>query len=95
VIRELLSAGLMHGDVMTVYGDEGLHSHTVRPVLNDAGQLAWQAQPALSTDTSVVRNVTEPFAATGGLRLLQGNLDCESIRSAGRSLDDHSTGQSI
>lgn len=82
VIRELLSAGLMHGDVMTVYGDEGLHSHTVRPVLNDAGQLAWQAQPALSTDTSVVRNVTEPFATTGGLRLLQGNLGRAIVKAS-------------
>jgi phosphogluconate dehydratase len=82
VIRELLSAGLMHGDVMTVYGDAGLHSHTVRPVLNDAGQLAWQAQPALSRDTSVVRNVTEPFAATGGLRLLQGNLGRAIVKAS-------------
>ena len=67
---------------MTVYGDEGLHSHTVRPVLNDAGQLAWQAQPALSTDTSVVRNVTDPFATTGGLRLLQGNLGRAIVKAS-------------
>jgi len=73
VIRELLSAGLMHGDVMTVYGDDGLHSHTSRPVLTENNQVQWQALPAHSTDTSVVRNVTEPFAATGGLRLLQGS----------------------
>ncbi|WP_423707894.1 phosphogluconate dehydratase [Undibacterium sp. WLX3042] len=82
VIRELLSAGLMHGDVMTVYGDEGLHSHTVRPVLSDAGQIAWQAQPALSTDTAVLRNVSEPFAATGGLRLLQGNLGRAIVKAS-------------
>lgn len=82
VIRELLSAGLMHGDVMTVYGDEGLPSHTVRPVLSDAGQIAWQAQPALSTDTAVLRNVSEPFAATGGLRLLQGNLGRAIVKAS-------------
>ncbi|MBR7793502.1 phosphogluconate dehydratase [Undibacterium sp. FT147W] len=82
VIRELLSAGLMHGDVMTVYGDEGLHSHTVCPMLNDAGQIAWQAQPALSTDTAVLRNVSEPFAATGGLRLLQGNLGRAIVKAS-------------
>jgi len=82
VIRELLSAGLMHGDVMTVYGDAGLHAHTVRPALNDAGALEWQALPALSTDTSVVRNVTDPFAATGGLRLLQGNLGRAIVKAS-------------
>lgn len=82
VIRELLSAGLMHGDVMTVYGDAGLHAHTVRPALNDAGALEWQALPALSTDTSVVRNVADPFAATGGLRLLQGNLGRAIVKAS-------------
>ncbi|MFZ6847805.1 phosphogluconate dehydratase [Undibacterium sp. RuRC25W] len=82
VIRELLSAGLMHGDVMTVYGDQGLHSHTGRPVLTKENKVQWQALPALSTDTSVVRNVTEPFAATGGLRLLQGNLGRAIVKAS-------------
>src|SRR5450830_981298 len=82
VIRELLSAGLMHGDVMTVYGDQGLHSHTGRPVLTEENKVQWQALPALSTDTSVVRNVTEPFAATGGLRLLQGNLGRAIVKAS-------------
>lgn len=82
VIRELLSAGLMHADVMAVYGDDGLNSHAARPVLNDAGKLSWVALPAASTDTSVVRNVTEPFAATGGLRLLQGNLGRAIVKAS-------------
>jgi len=82
VIRELLSAGLMHGDVLTVYGTQGLHGHTARPVLTEAGQVAWETLPAQSTDTSVVRNVTEPFAATGGLRLLQGNLGRAIVKAS-------------
>jgi phosphogluconate dehydratase len=82
VIRELLSAGLMHADVMAVYGDDGLNSHAARPVLNDDGKLSWVALPAASTDTSVVRNVTEPFAATGGLRLLQGNLGRAIVKAS-------------
>ena len=81
VIRELLSAGLMHADVMAVFGDDGLKSHAARPVLNE-GKLSWQALPAASTDTSVVRNVTEPFAATGGLRLLQGNLGRAIVKAS-------------
>lgn len=82
VIRELLSAGLMHADVMAVFGDDGLSSHAARPVLNDDGKLSWVALPEASTDTSVVRNVTEPFAATGGLRLLQGNLGRAIVKAS-------------
>ncbi len=82
VIRELLSAGLMHADVMAVYGDNGLNSHAARPVLNDDGKLSWVDLPAASTDTSVVRNVSEPFAATGGLRLLQGNLGRAIVKAS-------------
>lgn len=82
VIRELLSVGLMHADVMAVYGDDGLNSHAARPVLNDDGKLSWLELPAASTDTSVVRNVTEPFAPTGGLRLLQGNLGRAIVKAS-------------
>ncbi|MDO8653339.1 MAG: phosphogluconate dehydratase [Undibacterium sp.] len=81
VIRELLSAGLMHVDVMTVFGDQGLTAHTTKPVLDD-GKVRWQALPAASTDTSVVRNVSDPFAATGGLRLLQGNLGRAIVKAS-------------
>ena len=81
VIRELLSAGLMHGDVMAVYGNEGLYSHTVRPVLRDE-KVAFEAWPETSGDTSVVRQVSEPFAPTGGLRLLHGNLGRAIVKAS-------------
>lgn len=81
VIRELLSNGLMHADVMTVYGNDGLNSHTTRPVLKE-GKVAWQDWPEASGDSSVVRKVNEPFAATGGLRLLQGNLGRAIIKAS-------------
>lgn len=81
VIRELLSAGLMHADVMAVFGNDGLNSHAARPVLNE-GKVSWKPLPAASTDTSVVRNVTEPFAPTGGLRLLQGNLGRAIVKAS-------------
>lgn len=81
VIRELLAAGLMHADVMTVFGDQGLNSHTTKPVL-EGEKVTWQALPAMSTDTSVVRNVNDPFATTGGLRLLQGNLGRAIVKAS-------------
>ena len=72
LMRELLSAGLLHGDVKTVVGD-GLAAYGQEPWL-DKGTLAWREVPATSGDTSVLRPVSEPFSADGGLRLLQGNL---------------------
>lgn len=81
VIRELLSQGLMHADVMTVFGDQGLASHTTRPELQD-GKVAFIAHPEKSSDPAVVRNVEEPFAATGGLRLLQGNLGRAIVKAS-------------
>lgn len=81
VIRELLSKGLMHADVMTVYGDQGLASHTVRPILVNE-KIVWEAHPEKSIDDTVVRNVNEPFAQTGGLRLLQGNLGRAIIKAS-------------
>lgn len=81
IIRELLSQGLMHADVMTVFGDRGLASHTVRPELKD-GKVAFVAHPEKSTNPDVVRNVTEPFAPTGGLRLLQGNLGRAIVKAS-------------
>jgi phosphogluconate dehydratase len=73
VIRELLNAGLMHADVKTALGDAGLNAHTRQPLLENQ-QLKWVNLPEHSTNTDVVRQVDQPFAATGGLRLLQGNL---------------------
>ncbi|MFM6985667.1 MAG: phosphogluconate dehydratase [Hydrogenophaga sp.] len=72
LMRELLAAGLLHGDVKTVVGD-GLAAYGQEPWL-DNGTLAWRDVPATSGDTSVLRPVSEPFSADGGLRLLQGNL---------------------
>jgi phosphogluconate dehydratase len=80
VMRELIDAGLMHADVKTVLADEqGLAAHTRQPVLENQ-QLKWIAVPDHSTDRDVVRQVAEPFAPTGGLRLLQGNLGRSIIK---------------
>ncbi len=72
LMQELLAAGLLHADVATVMG-HGLHAYTQEPWL-DGEQLAWRPVPAASADTAVLRPVSDPFSADGGLRLLQGNL---------------------
>ena len=72
LMQELLAHGLLHGDVKTVMG-EGLAAYTQEPWMDD-GALAWRPVPKVSADTAVLRPVSEPFSADGGLRLLQGNL---------------------
>jgi phosphogluconate dehydratase len=77
VIRELLDAGLMHEDVLTVRAG-GIREFTRMPSLQGA-QLVWQ-DPGASKDESVVRPASKPFSATGGLKLLQGNLGRSVIK---------------
>ena len=72
LMRELLGAGLMHGDVATVAG-AGLTRYTQEPWLSPEG-LAWRDSPGNSGDREVLRRVTDPFSADGGLKLLRGNL---------------------
>ncbi len=72
VIRELLDAGLLHGDVMTVMGP-GLGHYAVEPYLAD-GRLAWRAPPDRPRDEKILRATDDPVSPTGGLVLLTGNI---------------------
>ena len=72
LIRELLDAGLLHEDVQTIVGP-GLRRYTQEPWL-DNGQLAWRDAPAQSLDQTILRPVSAPFDASGGIRLVRGPL---------------------
>jgi phosphogluconate dehydratase len=80
LIRELLSAGLLHGDLTTVMGP-GLASYTQEPWLSADG-LAWRDGPLHSGDLEVLRPVSNPFGADGGLKLLRGNLGRAVIKTS-------------
>lgn len=69
VLRALLDAGLLHGDVLTFTGDTLAH------------ELAGQALP----DGVIVRPVNAPISANGGLTVLSGNLcpDGAIVKTAG------------
>ncbi len=71
-IRELLQAGLLHGDVRTVAGDH-LERYTREPALED-DMLVWRSAPARSHDETVLRPAADPFSAEGGLKVLRGNM---------------------
>lgn len=97
VIRELLDAGLMHEDVLTVR-EGGLREYTREPVAGEGGGLAWR-DIGTSRDEGVVRPAAHAFSPTGGLRLLTGNLgrsvikvsavpdDCHVIEAPARVFD--------
>ena len=87
VIRELLEAGLLHADVLTVRPD-GLHAFTRIPHADAQGVLAWRDAGA-SSDLDVVRPVTEPFSASGGLKLLQGALGRSVIKVSSVPAERH------
>ncbi|MDX2423996.1 MAG: phosphogluconate dehydratase [Amphritea sp.] len=72
LVRELLSGGLLHEDVMTVVG-RGLSRYTQEPfVEND--KLVWREGTQTSLDEAVLSTVAKPFSVDGGLKLMQGNL---------------------
>jgi phosphogluconate dehydratase len=94
VLRELLDSGCLHPDVATVH-EGGLRAYTAVPGLDAAGAegmaplLRWTALPTASGDASVVRGAAEPFSASGGLRLLQGNLGRSVIKTSSVPEDRH------
>ena len=87
LISELLDAGLLNPDVMTVAGP-GLDAYRLEaaldspvfdgPVLDgavlDGPVLAYRSGPDCSADKEVLRPAADPFVPDGGLRILQGNL---------------------
>lgn len=86
VIRELLDAGLMHEDVLTVRAG-GIREYTRIPHEHDQ-RLQWKdAGP--SGDDSILRPATAPFQATGGLMVLSGNLGRSVIKVSAVPNDRH------
>ncbi|HEX4805166.1 MAG TPA: phosphogluconate dehydratase [Conexibacter sp.] len=73
LISELLAAGLLHADVRTVMGD-GLARYARQPALDLDGRLTWEPVAPREEDRWVARPVADPFAAEGGLRILDGTL---------------------
>ncbi len=82
VLRELLDAGLMHGDVMTTT-EGGLRDYTRVPAAestSEGARIVWRDLPAESGDDNILRHASDPFSATGGLKLLDGNLGRSVIK---------------
>ena len=80
VIGELIGAGLLHDDVMTV-ARTSLSDYAVEPVLVDEA-LMWNPAPTAPRDATMLAPVSTPFHPDGGMRLLQGNLGRAVIKTS-------------
>ncbi|WP_075215594.1 phosphogluconate dehydratase [Mongoliimonas terrestris] len=81
LIRTLLDEGLLHDDVKTVWGTP-LSGYTVEPKLTEAGTVEWTDTAAASADEKVLRPASNPFQASGGLKVLKGNLGKSVIKTS-------------
>ncbi|MBU2017705.1 MAG: phosphogluconate dehydratase [Alphaproteobacteria bacterium] len=77
VIRELLSGGMLHQDLMTVAGDD-MTTYAKRPAIEDE-TLVW-GDVGASGDETILRPADAPFAPEGGFRILAGNLGRACIK---------------
>ena len=93
VLRELLDAGYLHADVLTV-APGGMAAYGRLPQMvpvepQAQPTLAWADTPAASGDDSILRPASAPFSATGGLKLLLGNLGRAVIKVSAVPDDRH------
>lgn len=88
LIRELLSVGLVHDDVLTVAG-RGLAAYATQPVLAESGTVSWVPARTESGNPAVVGTAQKPFSPDGGLRLLTGNIGRAVIKISAVKPDHH------
>jgi phosphogluconate dehydratase len=79
LISELLDAGLLHENVNTVSGS-GLNSYRIEAKLDDDGHVQRVPAPKESRNAPILRPVSKPFRADGGLRMLDGNIGRATIK---------------
>ena len=80
VIRELIGAGLLHHDIMTVAGQD-LADYGREPVLED-DKLVWRDAPVVTADDTMLRPPSAPFSPDGGMRLVTGNLGRATFKTS-------------
>ena len=80
VIRELIDAGLLHRDIMTVVGND-LADYGREPMLED-DRLVWRDAPAVTADDNMLRPPSAPFSPDGGMRLVTGNLGRATFKTS-------------
>jgi phosphogluconate dehydratase len=70
---------MVHDDVRTVFG-HGLEAYTVEAKLDEKGLICREKTPEISGDPKVLAPIETPFQATGGLKMLAGNIGRSVIK---------------
>ncbi|MGV6839714.1 MAG: phosphogluconate dehydratase [Planktomarina sp.] len=86
-IGTLLDAGLLHEDVTTIAGD-GLHLYTYEPEIVHGG-FHYREGAGQSHNNKILRPADNPFAPTGGLKHVKGNLGDGVIKLSAVAEDLH------
>ncbi|NJC04280.1 phosphogluconate dehydratase [Sphingomonas kaistensis] len=79
VARELGAAGLLHTDILAAGADD-FAAWTSHPEM-DGDSLVWREVTESRNDT-MLRPVSEPFLADGGMRLVKGNLGRATLKTS-------------
>lgn len=87
LIGELLDAGLLHPDTLTIAGP-GLDRYRQEPRLIE-GQLTWVDGTRTSLNDKILRPASDPFAPTGGLKQMGGNLGRSVIKTSAVAPERH------
>jgi len=87
MINDLLDAGLLHNDVITVMG-QGLDAYRQEPKLTDSS-ITFVRGTTESQNDKILRPSTDPFQKTGGLKQLSGNLGTGMIKISAVTPERH------
>lgn len=87
MIGQLLGAGLLHDDTVTVAGD-GLALYTREPKVQ-TGRVIWEDGPTATQNDRILRSAAAPFQPSGGLTQLTGNLGTAVIKTSAVDPDRH------
>jgi len=72
IITALLEGGLLHRDIMTVARTDFADYGRMPTLVDDA--LVWDEPPTVPGNDAILRPVSNPFSADGGMKLLCGTL---------------------
>ena len=87
MIGNLLDAGLLHGDTMTIAGD-GLSLYAQEPKLKD-GALVWEDGAGETQNDRILRPASDPFQPQGGLKSLDGNIGRSVMKVSAVAAEHH------
>src|SRR3546814_13272412 len=89
VIRELLKAGLLHRDILTVAGDD-LGAYGRMPEM-DGDTLIWRDLPDTPIDDRIVLTVAAPFQPEGCIPTLARHIGTARLKISALDEDDWTT----